>query len=234
MAGLLGIGGGVVLIPLLIYVGHTPIKVAASVGMVVVIVASFFGGLAHYGRGNIHLPTGVWMGLGSISGAMAGSLFSGVFPSSFFYSFYIGLVAAGAVMLLLPRRGDRVASRQQLGRRIPIIGMGVFKGFVTGVLGIGGSFIIIPLMFRFLDLPIHTVVGTSLMITLFSALAGFLGKLAVGHYDFHIILWVVFGTIPATQLGVWAAQKSSPGLLRLILVILLILILLWMCRPVFS
>lgn len=227
MSGLLGIGGGVVLIPLLIYLGHTSIKMAASVSMVVIIFASSSGALAHYGRGNVHVATGVWMGLASISGALGGALFSGLFPGNFFYYLYVGLVAAAVIMLLFLRQEGRAVPGEYHLRRLPTFVVGLFKGFVTGVLGIGGSFIVVPLMIYVLDMPIHSAVGTSLIVTLFSAVAGFLGKLAIGHYDFSIILWVVLGTIPATQAGAWAAQKSNPRLLRLFLVTLLIVILLW-------
>lgn len=232
-SGLLGIGGGVILIPLLIYVGHTSIIIAASVSMVVIIFASSSGALAHYGRQNIHIPTGIWMGVASISGALAGSLLSSVFPEAFFYYLYMGLVGGAIVILLFRRQEDQAASGEYHLRRLGTVIVGLFQGFVAGILGIGGGFIVIPLMIYFLHMPIHKAVGTSLLVMLFSAVAGFIGKLTIGHYDLRIILWVVVGTIPATQVGAWAAQKSSPRLLRLFLVILLIGILVWMIRSVF-
>ena len=228
LSGLLGIGGGVILIPLLIYVGHISIKVAASVSMVVIIFASSSGTLAHYGRGNVHVSTGIWMGLASISGALGGSFFSGVFSEDFFYYLYVGLVAGATVMLLFHRQEDPAIARQYHLRRLPTVFVGLFQGLVTGVLGIGGGFIVIPLMVSFLDMPIHKAVGTSLVVILFAAVTGFIGKLAIGHFDLQVILCVVLGTVPATQAGAWAAQKSSPRLLRLSLVILLIGILLGM------
>ncbi len=230
LSGLLGIGGGVVLIPLLVFVVHVPIKMAASASIVVIIFASSSGSFAHYGRGNLHIPTGIWMGLASISGALGGSLFSGVFSENFFYLLYIGLIT-GAVAMLLFRSKEELGVQSEYHLRKPrSVLVGLLQGFVTGVLGIGGSFIIIPLMIYSLGVPIHKAVGTSLVVTLFSAVAGLIGKVAIGHFDLHIILWVVLGTLPATQFGARTAQKSSPRLLRLCLVILLIGILLWMIR----
>jgi hypothetical protein len=231
-SGLLGVGGGVILIPLLIYVGDTSIIIAASVSMVVIIFASSSGVLAHYGRQNIHFPTGIWMGVASVSGALAGSLLSSIFPEAFFYHLYIGLVGAAIVILISRQREDGAVSGEYQLRRFGSVIVGLFQGFVAGVLGIGGGFMVVPLMIRFLQMPIHKAVGTSLLVMLFSAVTGFIGKLTIGHYDFHIILWVVVGTIPATQIGALAAQKSSPRLLRLFLLFLLIGILVWMIRSI--
>ena len=232
LSGLLGIGGGVILIPLLIYVGHVPIKVATSVSMVAIIFASSFGTVAHHRRKSIHVPTGIWMGPASIVGAFAGSIFSGTFPDDFFYYLYMGLVLTAAIILLFPRREDREGSTDYDLQRFPTVLVGFFQGFVTGILGIGGGFIVVVLMIYFLGMPIHQAVGTSLVVTLFSALAGFVGRLATGHFDLHVIIWVVLGTIPATQVGVYVTQRSSSRLLRLFLLILLIGILVWMIRSV--
>jgi uncharacterized membrane protein YfcA len=228
LSGLLGIGGGVVLIPLIIYFGQTSIKMAASVSIVVVIFASSFGTFAHYGRGNLHVQTGIWMGLASITSALGGAFFSGMFSEAFFYLFYIGLIAVAIVMLFFRSQEELAIAKEYHLRKPHTVSVGLFKGFLTGVLGIGGGFIVIPLMIYFLGMPIHRAVGTSLVVTLFSALAGFMGKVAIGHFDLNIILWVVLGTIPTTQGGAWVAQKSSPRLLRLCLMILLIVILIWM------
>ncbi|NIM99420.1 MAG: TSUP family transporter [candidate division Zixibacteria bacterium] len=228
LSGLLGIGGGVVLIPLLISVGHASIKMAASVSIVVIVFASSFGSFAHYGRGNLHVPTGIWMGLAGIGGALGGSLFSDVFPEDFFYYLYMGLITVAATMLVFRPQQELAPPEEYQLRKPQTVLVGLLKGFVTGVLGIGGSFIVIPLMIYSLGMPIHKAVGTSLVVTLFSAVAGLLGKIAIGHFDLQMMVWVVLGTIPATQIGVWGAQRSGPRFLRLSLLMLLIGILIWM------
>ena len=225
LAGLIGLAGGVVLIPLLIYLGKTSIEMATSISIVVIMFVSFSGFLAYRRRGNVHVSTGLWMGVAGVAGALAGSLLSKIFSVSFFYTFYIGLVAVAAVMLAFPGPEVRAPIREHNLRKLPIVLVGLFKGFITGVLGVGGNFIILPLMVRVLDMPIHKAVGTSLVCTLFAALAGLAGKLAIGHFNIYIAVCVVLGAIPATYGGAWAAHKSSPRSLRLFLLTLLVLIL---------
>lgn len=227
LSGLLGIGGGVVLLPLLVYGGQIPIKMATSVSMVVIIFASASSMLAHGARGNLDLSTGLRMGVASISGALVGSLLSGIFPEALFYWLYISLVAAAAVVLVMPRREGRTRHADAEKHKLTPVFCGLFQGSVTGVLGIGGGFIIVPLMIYFLKMKIHKAVGTSLIVILFSAVAGLFGKVAVGHFDIQTIVWVIAGVIPATQAGAWTAQKASPRILRLILAGLLIGILVW-------
>lgn len=232
LSGLLGIGGGVILIPLLIYVANVSIKVATSVSVVAIIFASSSAVLAHYRRGNVHALAGAWMGVASISSALGGSFLSGTFSDNFLYYLYMGVVAGATIMLLLPRPEDTANPPGFHLSRLPMVFAGLVQGFLTGVLGIGGGFIVVPLMIHLTDMPAREAVGTSLVVVLFSAMAGFVGKLAIGHFELSIIIWVVLGMIPAAQVGAWAAQKSSPRLLRLFLVILLIGILVWMIRGV--
>jgi uncharacterized membrane protein YfcA len=225
LSGLLGIGGGVVLIPLLVYIGHTPIKTATSVSMVVIIFASCSGLLGHYRGKNIHVPTGVWMGIAGIFSAFGGSLISGVVSDQILYYSYTGLIASAIVMLLFSREKDSSMTGEFRFRKVPTFLVGVLKGFLTGLLGIGGGFIVVPFLIYLLDMPTLLAIGTSLLVILFSAIVGLFGRIATGQFDLGITTWVVLGTIPAAQMGAWVAQKTSQRLLRFFLVILLGLIL---------
>jgi len=233
LSGFLGIGGGVVLIPLLVYIGHTSIKTATSVSMVVIIFASCSGLLGHYRGKNIHAPTGISMGVASIFSAFGGSLISGVVSDRILYYCYTGLVAAALIMLLLSQAQDDSMGGEFQLRKLPTFLVGILQGFLTGILGIGGGFIVVPLLIYLLDMPTLLAIGTSLFVILFSAIVGLLGKVATGQFILGITIWVVLGTIPAAQIGAWIAQKTSPRLLRFFLVILLGLILAKMIGSIF-
>lgn len=234
LSGLLGIGGGVVVIPLLVHIGHTSIKTATSVSMVAIIFAAFSGILGHYRAKNIHIPTGVWMGVPSIFSAFGGSLISGVVSDRILYYCYTGLVAAALIMLLLSQAQDDSMGGEFQLRKLPTSLVGILQGFLTGLLGIGGGFIVVPFLIYLLDMPTLLAIGTSLFVILFSAIVGLLGKVATGQFILGITIWVVLGTIPAAQIGAWIAQKTSQRLLGLFLVILLGLILTKMIGSLFN
>jgi len=225
LSGFLGIGGGVVVIPLLVYIGHTSIKTATSVSMVVIIFASCSGILGHYRAKNIHIPTGVWMGVPSIFSAFGGSLISGVVSDQILYHCYMGLVAGAVIMLLFSRAKDSSVAGEFRFRKLPTSLVGILQGFLTGLLGIGGGFIVVPFLIYLLDMPTLLAIGTSLGVILFSAIVGLFGKVATAQFNLGITIWVVLGTIPAAQMGAWIVQKTNPRLLRFFLLILLGLIL---------
>jgi len=198
LSGLLGIGGGVVLIPLLVYIGHTPIKIATSVSMVVIIFASCSGLLGHYRGRNIHVPTGIWMGGAGILSAFGGSFISGVVSDRILYYFYTGLVASGIIMLLFSQAQDSSTAGEFQFRRLHTVLVGILKGLLTGLLGIGGGFIVVPLLIYLLNMPTLLAIGTSLLVILFSAIAGFFGRLATGQFNLGITIWVTLATFSDT------------------------------------
>lgn len=225
LSGLLGIGGGVVFIPLLVYLGHTPIKIATSVSMVVIIFASASGLLGHHRAKNIHFSTGMWMGIASIFSALVGSFVSGAVPDMVLHHLYTGLVAAALIMLLFSaKRGGPLSAEFGL-RKLPTLLVGILQGLLTGLLGIGGGFIVVPSLVYLLDMPTLLAIGTSLFVILFSATVGLLGKIATAQFNPGITTWVVLGAVPAARLGAWVAQKTDQRLLRLFLIALLGLIL---------
>lgn len=232
-AGLLGIGGGVILIPLLVYIGHTPIKTATSVSMVVIIFASCSGILGHFRGRNIHIPTGMCMGVASIFSAFCGSLISGVVSDQILYYSYTGLVAAAFIMLLFSQEKDGSMAGEFRFRKLPTFLVGILQGFLTGLLGIGGGFIVVPLLIYLLNMPTLLAIGTSLLVILFSAIVGLFGKVATSQFNLGIIIWVILGTIPAAQIGAWIAQRTNPKLLRFFLMLLLGLILAKMISSLF-
>lgn len=233
LSGLLGIGGGVVLIPLLVYTGHTAIKTATSVSMVVIIFASCSGILGHYRGRNIHFPTGLWMGVASIFSAFGGSFISGVVSDQLLYYSYTGLVAGALIMLLFSQAKDSSVAGEFHFRKLPTILVGILQGFFTGILGIGGGFIVVPLLIYLLGMPTLLAIGTSLVVILLSAIVGLFGKIATSQFNLGITIWVILGTIPAAQMGARIAQKTNPRLLRFFLVILLGLILAKMIGSIF-
>ena len=77
LSGLLGLGGGVVLLPLLTWVGRVPLKVATGTTLVQVMIAAATGLVAHYRRGMVDLTAGLVLGISGIAGGLVGSFLSG-------------------------------------------------------------------------------------------------------------------------------------------------------------
>lgn len=227
LSGFLGIGGGVILIPLLIYWGRLSVKVAASVSMVFIICSSLSGLFAH--RHNIDLKIGLRVGISSILGALAGAYLSGKISDILLKVIFIVIVLAAAFMLLFPKpENEDIDSNNKGSNKYITVFIGLGQGMLTGLLGIGGGFIVIPLMMYFLGMSTIIAIGTSLMIILFSGLSGFIVKAATSQMAYDIAFWVVLGALPGAQFGGWLAHRCKPRFLQISLFIVLIGILIRM------
>ena len=92
--------------------------------------------------------------------------------------------------------------------------IGSLTGFLSGFLGVGGGFILVPLMVLLLKMPIHIAVGTSLLDVAGYALSGAIGHWMIGHVDLSLVVFLVVGGIVSSPLGAMATKRVSPQHLR--------------------
>ncbi len=224
LSGLLGIGGGVVLIPLLVYFGGMDINSAAVTSMIFIVVASVSAIIGHFRLGNIIPRVGIAMGLAGVLGSFFAAYFSGAIAEHILQIIFMAVIMLAIVMLLFREREHRHGEETAV-KMAPVVLVGLLKGALTGLLGVGGGFIVVPLMIYLLGLPIHYAVGTSLVVNLLSALAGIGGKAAGISLFLGPAWWVVVGAIPCAQLGCFTAARIKPSFLRYILLFILLAIL---------
>lgn len=229
-SGLLGVGGAVLLIPMLLAVpplvgvGALSMHAVSGLTMVQVLASSATGFLAHRRSGFAHLKTiltiGIPMGLFSFAGAalsksMAGETLLLVF----------GVVVAAALVLLLgrsPCESDDATDFKFNGMASAVSGAAV--GFVSGIVGAGGGFIMIPIMLRLLKIPVRVAVGSSLGIVFLGSLMGSAGKMLTVQVEWLYLLPIVAGSLPASVLGAYVSKRVPSARLRQTLLLLVLLI----------
>ncbi len=235
-AGLLGVGGAVVLIPLMLYVpplvgaGELSIHQVSGITMVQVLAATVAGYLAHRSSGFAHTKTmltiGLPMGVFSLLGATA----SNAMRSETILLIFGCVVIFAFVLLLKKEPGEpNLESNAVPFHPLSFPAVGCAVGFVAGIVGAGGGFILIPLMMRVLKIPIRITIGSSLGILFFGALAGALGKAMTLQVPWPFLWPVIAGSIPATLLGARISRALPAALIRytLLAVILLTLLKTW-------
>src|SRR5437879_8111361 len=181
LSGLLGIGGGLVLTPLLLYLpplaggAAIPVKIVTGLTIVQAISGSALGALRHRAYGNVSSRL-VWlMGPPSAVASLIGALVSRDTPDNVILIVFAILAFAGGVMLLLPAtpRDERAADvRADPRLAIPIA---LVLGFFGGIVGIGGIAFIIAALVYMLRVPPRIAIGSSLGIGLFAAIAALIG-----------------------------------------------------------
>lgn len=229
-SGLLGIGGGILMFPLLLYAppvfGLGPIGVKSITGLTM--IQGFFASLSamfFYKKHNlVNKPLAMTLGLSLFMSSLTGSFVSKVVPDKPLLLVFGALAFIAAVMMLIPRSyaedeltEDKVSFNKPLA-----ISIGVSIGFLIGLVGQGGAFIIIPILLYVLKVPLRVALGSTLAIGLFSSSAGLFGKIATGQVPFYMTVPLLLGAIPAAQIGSFVGKKTKTQYLRWLLAVIII------------
>jgi uncharacterized membrane protein YfcA len=233
-SGLLGIGGALIVVPLLLYVPDAlglpsfDIKAASAIAVAQVATAAGSGTLANVRRGGVY-----WRLAGVLLTAMVTGGFAGGWASQWVPPGWLALLAAGsatlaALVMLLPLRGQE-SGPDRPPFKVPIAlvaGLGV--GSTIGLVGTG-AFLLIPVQVYLLGLPIRTAIATSLAAGFPSALAALAGKASAGQVPWPAAIAVCLPALPGAQLGIMVGARMRRGTLRRIyaLTILLVAVSLW-------
>jgi uncharacterized membrane protein YfcA len=238
IAGLLGIGGGIIMAPILLfvpqYLGLPALTMRTVAGLTITqaLVACLVGAVVHK-KYQFYSRRLVWtMGPAIFLAALAGGVASKLVPNRVLLALFACLALVAAVLMFLPRKAEESYSPGQevTFSRGGATGIAVTIGLLGGLVGQGGSFILIPLMLYFLQIPTRVAIGSNLAIVLMSSVAAFLGKLSTFQIPLALAGALILGVIPGTQLGASVSHRMDVRALRLILalVISLAAVRIWM------
>jgi uncharacterized protein len=224
LSGLLGIGGGIVTAPLLLYLprlfGHEPLSMHVVGGLTIsqALFASLFGGVAHWRSGNVDRRLAAVMSGIIFIAALAGGAGSKWFSHRFLLGLFLLLSLAAAILILLPPPlEDRAGYRPGLFSTPGAAGIALGIGLLGGLVGQGGSFILIPMAVALLRVPLRIAMGSNMVIIFFASLAGFLGKAATGQVPLLLTAALLAGILPGSLAGVALARRVPTGALRMAL-----------------
>ena len=224
-SGLLGIGGGILMFPLLLYVppllGLDPIGVKNITGLTMAqgFFASLSAMLFYQKQGLVNKSLVLTLGLSLFLSSLIGSLISKAVPDTILLFIFGSLALIASGLMFIPRsygRDDLTEDQVNFNKPAAII-IGVIVGFLIGLVGQGGAFITIPLMLYVLKIPMRVALGSTLAIGLFSATAGMIGKTATGQIPFAMAAALIIGAIPVAKAGAILSKKTKTHHLRWLL-----------------
>jgi len=229
LSGLLGIGGGIVTAPLLLYLprlfGHEPLSMHLVGGLTIsqALFASLLGALGHWWTGNVDRRLAAVMSGVIFFAALAGGAGSKWFSHRSLLSLFLLLSLAAAVMILLPQpKGDGAAYSPGSFSAPSAVAIALGIGLLGGLVGQGGSFILIPMAVALLKVPLRIAMGSNMVIIFFASLAGFLGKAATGQVPLLLAGALLAGILPGSLAGVALSRRVSTGALRIALGVLIL------------
>ncbi len=211
--GLIGGGGSILTVPILVYFLGVEAKEAVGMSLAVVGVTSFFSSLLHYKRGNVDFSAGMLFGISGIIGAFLGSPLTRLVSSNSLMLIFAGLMFVVAISMIWRKHlaADDLVRKPNKTKAV-LAGFGV--GILTGFLGVGGGFLIVPALIFFGGLPMKSAIGTSLFVIALNCVAGLLGHLSQGVFDFSTTIIVSFLALSGAVLGTIASNKFSAANLQ--------------------
>ena len=212
--GLLGGGGSILTVPLLAYVGGMDAKQAIATSLLVVGVTSLVGAISHARAGRVQWRTGLIFGAAGMAGAYAGGLLARFIPGTVLLIGFAVMMIATAVAML---RGRKNVDAPAQGPRLPvpkIVAEGLVVGLVTGLVGAGGGFLVVPALALLGGLPMPVAVGTSLIVIAMKSFAGLAGYLSSVQINWTVALAVTAAAVVGSLIGARLTAKVNPDSLR--------------------
>ncbi len=233
--GLTGGGGGVFAVPLLVYGLSVSPGEAVVVSLAAVGGTSLVGVLPRLRAGQVELGTGLWFALAGMVGAPLGSWLAGKISATLLLTLFSGLMLVVAwrmwrrASLLaagvsLPTASTEAATchrtgdgKLQLTSRCAILisMLGLLCGFLSGLFGVGGGFVIVPALVLFSGMSMHRAVGTSLLVIVLVSLAGVGSHYLAGRtFLWAVIAWFLLGGLAGMLLGSRVGRHLSSARLQ--------------------
>lgn len=167
--GLLGSGGSILTVPILVYLVGQPEKLAIAGSLAIVGAVALAGALPAAARGQLDYRSVGWFGLPGMAGTLAGSWFARFLPGTLQLTIFALVMLAAATRMARPAPAQAPAPSS----RSRLVSQGIAVGGLTGIVGIGGGFLILPALVLLGGLSMHRAIGTSLAIIALNAGTGF-------------------------------------------------------------
>ena len=215
--GVLGGGGSILTVPILVYVAGFEAKEAIAASLFVVGVTSVVSVISHARKGRVMWRTGLIFGAAGMAGAFVGGLLGGHIPGQILLIAFAIMMVATSLAMLRGRKKKNDGGAAPVKHELPlgrVLLDGAVVGLVTGLVGAGGGFLVVPALALLGGLPMAVAVGTSLVVIAMKSFAGLAGYLTTVQLDWGITLGVTAAAIVGSLIGAKLAGRIPETALR--------------------
>jgi uncharacterized membrane protein YfcA len=223
--GLFGSGGSIIAMPALMYLLDVEAKSAIAMSMGIVAVTATISGWDNWRRGNVDVKVAMWFGLFGVIGTYGGARL-GVYTPVQVQLTLFALVMYAAAWKMLQRKKQPVAQLVTAGgpplsedeviaaHMGHIAAHGVGVGVLTGLVGVGGGFLIVPALVLLSGIPMKLAIGTSLVIVAAKSYSGFAGYVGAVPVDWTTMALFTSVTVAGSFVGTRIAHRFSQETLK--------------------
>lgn len=240
-SGLLGVGGGFIMVPvqfwLLCSLGVDPtiaIRVAFGTSLAVIIPTAISGTIVHQRKSVVLLKPAMFLGVTGFIGAFLGGFVATHTPGDIL-KFAFGLMILVAALRMLMEKNTQI-KKEPIDSALYYVLWGLVVGIVSGVFGVGGGVIMVPLMVIVMNFDIHKAIGTSMAVMIFTSIGGMLSYMvhglnivglpqySIGYINILQMAVLGFTSIPMAQVGATTLHKLPAREIKCIFIILMVFI----------
>ena len=208
---MLGLGGGMIYVPVLKWAGFDVKAVAIPLGLLLNGLNTLLALIPYTKKKLVDWKGGSAMALSALIFAPIGAYTAQYVPVQTLLIFFAIAVLGAAIRMVFFARSPEPEKMMDIKKRSIIgIGVGAFAGFMGGMLGLGGGFIIAPIL-MWMGYKTKEAAATTAFVVTFSSFSGYLGHMAEGHFNWELTILVVIAVIIGSQLGgMFMSSKAKP------------------------
>jgi uncharacterized membrane protein YfcA len=210
--GLLGGGGAILTLPMLVYVVGLDAREAIAGSLFVVGITSVVGVVSHARAGRVSFRVGGLFGIAGMAGAYLGGRLAHYLPATLLLVLFAGMMVLTSVAMLRGRRAGPEEPREPAVAKALLLGAAV--GMLSGLVGAGGGFLVVPALALLGGLPMPRAIATSLLVISMQSAAGFAGHVATTTLHFGVLLWIAGAAVAGSLVGARLAKYANPETLR--------------------
>lgn len=209
-SGTFGIGGGILMVPVLVYLISFDQRLASGTSLLAIVPAAIAGVVAYGLEGNVDVLLALLLAAGSIIGAPIGAWLLARLPKRALQWGFIAFLIAVIVSLFLVVPSRDAGADIDFGMGALLVLLGLFTGITSGLFGIGGGVIVVPLLVLLFGASDLVAKGSSLLMIIATGLSGTVANLRTKNVDLRAAVIIGVVAAAATPLGAWFAGAMSP------------------------
>ncbi|QOR62716.1 sulfite exporter TauE/SafE family protein [Sulfurovum sp. ST-21] len=200
MSGFFGIGGGMILVPVLLAIGFD-IKDAIGISIIQMVFSSVYGSYLNWKKGSLIAGEGIFVGIGGFIGGYIGGSLTHYISDAILQGLFLGLLLFALFRLFFSTHNEDDSQAKTLHKGL-LFAIGAVIGVFSITLGVGGSIMLTPILVGLLHYPIKKAVSAGLFFVVFSSMAGMISRLSTGTIDFGNGLVVASASLVGVFLGI--------------------------------
>jgi uncharacterized protein len=241
VGSLIGLGGGIIIVPMLLNIDHflsafstVPIHVAVGTSLITIVFSSLSSTLSYHKQKRIDYKSGILFLIGSVPGSLLGTYINSLLNTERFTLFFGIFLICISVFLFISSKLNRKSKEVHKGiirtytndageaytysYSLPLaISLSICIGIISGLFGIGGGILLVPMMAFLFGFPPQLAVATSMFVVMFTTLGSSISYITLGEVNFYYILLLIPGAWFGGKIGAYINQKLKTETIALIL-----------------